>query len=513
MGFDVVVLLVCGALWLLHGVRLTRAPWRRTWPAFGIVLLGGGGTLAVYWLEPPAAPHVAVTAVLGLLIAPALAVRGASRALRFGRIDRARFLARLAVWLRPLPIQRRFARAVDVSWELSRGHPIDVERALAELGAVEPLEAAAHRIAFLSWTNDFEAMAAALRDRRARAFSLRGGMATIVTIVVGETGTTAELVSLYGEIASAQVFARRSLDAVGALVATAAYLGEVETVRRHLDLLERDLPAERIAFMVATAEQRAGRAEVAAPIVAEALRRGGMSVSGRARLEHRLTHPLEPLSDNERRYAASTAANVRERLEARRALAALGVGGLRRAPATWATALTLVAAFGWQLTRSTRGVFSDWGVVAPFERAPDAYRLFSYAMFHVDGMHLAVNLIGLSIFGRFVEQHFGVWRWGLIYGVGAVAGGAAFLLFTTTLGVAVGASGAVLGLFGATVARLALDAQLRASGQGRRELTFLALIAAGQLAGDLLIAQSSGSAHAGGFVAGFALGALLQHRR
>lgn len=512
MGFDVAVVLMCAGLWLLHGVRLARVPWRRAWPAHLIVLLGGGTTAAAFWWLRPAAPYVAIGAVVGLLIVPALAVRGASRALRFGRFGMAKALAQVAAVLRPLPTQRRFIRAVELTRQLSRGEALDLDRALSELGAVDPVERAVHRVAFMSWTNDFEAMAEGLESPRVRSHALRAGMGAIVTTVVGETGTAAELVMLYGQLRERRALSRRSLDAAGTLVATAAYLGDVETVRGFADELTSELPAERVAFTIATAEQRAGDREAAERTIARALEPAATSVSGRQRLEYRRRHPLAPIGKNELHHAQATLRDVRARLDARRALAPLGLGFSRPAPLTWTLTAVLAAVFVWQSTQPRRVVFDAWGLVAPFDLAPDAFRLLSYAMLHVDTGHLLVNLLGLVIFGRFVETSYRRWRFVVIYVLGALAGSGAFLWFSTRLGTAIGASGAVLALFGATIARIALDARLRKTAQGRRELVFLGAIAVAQLIGDQLLAESSGSAHAGGFLAGFALGAVLVPR-
>jgi membrane associated rhomboid family serine protease len=513
MGLDVVVVLMCSAMWALHGVRLARAPIRQAWPAFVIVALGAGTTGLAFWLARPAAAHVAIAGVVGLLILPAMAVRSASRALRFGQISRARGLARLAVWLRPLPIQRRFRRAVEISWKLSRGEDVDLEEAIGELGVLGPVERAAHRVALLSWTNDYAAMANGLADAKVMAFALRAGMAAIVTSVTGETGTVAELVRLYRKLAKTKGLSRRTLDSASTLTAMAAYLGDEKTVEGYAAELRRDLPLERVAFMMATAQQRAGDADAAARTIDEAMKaESRMSVSGRERLVYRGQHPLEPVADHERQYAQETIEDVRSRLAARQALAPLGLHVSRRAPLTWAMTALLAAVFVWQSSQSRRVVFDAWGLVAPYAEKPDPWRMLTYAMLHVDVGHLLVNVVGLVIFGRFVEEHFGRSRWLLIYVAGALAGGAAFLWFTSALGVAIGASGAVLALFGATVARIGVDRPLRQSAQGRREVLFLMVIAAGQLVGDLLIAESSGSAHAGGFLMGLVLAAYLTNQ-
>ena len=112
-GFTEVVLLICAGLWLLHAVQLARLPFSRTWPSFVIAAFGIGATIAVWWLVPKWAAAIAVGLVLLLLIGPAVLTRAASRALRWGRIERARALALGAFVLRPIAAQRRFRRSVS----------------------------------------------------------------------------------------------------------------------------------------------------------------------------------------------------------------------------------------------------------------------------------------------------------------------------------------------------------------------------------------------------------------
>ncbi|MBW2456378.1 MAG: rhomboid family intramembrane serine protease [Deltaproteobacteria bacterium] len=508
MSYDEILVLVCGALWLIHAAQIVRLPVRRTWPLHVIIVAALGGTAGAYVLLPVGAGAVAAGLVAVFLVAPALAARGASHALRWGKIGRARLLANLAWLCRPLSAQRRFRRSIEFAWRLSRGQELDLDQAIEQLGPLSEVERAANRVALLSWTNDFVAMAREIHAPAVRAFAGVTGMAAIVTTVIGETAGETELIEHYRMMCRGTLLTRRHIDGTWMLLCTAAYLGDADRVRQEVALLTRDVPPERIAFLVATAEQRAGRPEAAERSVEQALARRRLLVSARRRLEYRVTHPLAPAIDSPAR--AETIADVARRLHARRALAQLGFGGRRAAPLSWTVALTIAIVFAWQLTQaSDQEVFRAWGLIAPFSRSPDAYRLLSYAWIHLDAGHLIINLLGLVIFGRFVERHFSWWRYGIIYVGGALSGGAAFLGWTSSLGVAIGASGAVLALFGATAMRIAGDRELRATRQGKRELSVLVVVAGIQLVVDAVWAQSSGSAHAGGLVAGAVLAALL----
>lgn len=79
------------------------------------------------------------------------------------------------------------------------------------------------------------------------------------------------------------------------------------------------------------------------------------------------------------------------------------------------------------------------------------WRLASSMFLHVGVAHLALNLYGLWVLGRLIEQTHGSLRTLAVYGVSGVIGALASTYFggSTT---AVGASGAVMGLMGAAIA-------------------------------------------------------------
>ncbi|MGE3175286.1 MAG: rhomboid family intramembrane serine protease [Planctomycetota bacterium] len=135
----------------------------------------------------------------------------------------------------------------------------------------------------------------------------------------------------------------------------------------------------------------------------------------------------------------------------------------------------------------------------------EAWRLVSHAFLHGNLLHLMFNLYALIVAGPTLERSIGSARFALVYLVSAVAGGLAGSLWNHPLGVLVGGSGALFGMFGAFVALLA---------RGGREPTEFVRSAGGkQLLGNIglnlvlgmLIPFISNSAHIGGLLAGFAL--------
>ena len=77
------------------------------------------------------------------------------------------------------------------------------------------------------------------------------------------------------------------------------------------------------------------------------------------------------------------------------------------------------------------------------------YRLLSAPFLHVDAGHLAMNAVGLFVAGRALESLIGRAWFGAVYVVGALAGSLLSLALNPASIVAVGASGAIMGLFAA----------------------------------------------------------------
>ncbi|CAN5371743.1 hypothetical protein BH11CYA1_BH11CYA1_32880 [soil metagenome] len=139
------------------------------------------------------------------------------------------------------------------------------------------------------------------------------------------------------------------------------------------------------------------------------------------------------------------------------------------------------------------------------------YRLFTYMFLHSNVIHLGVNMLGLLAFGRITENIFGTNRFLAIYFFGGVLSGVAHLMLRPDEP-AVGASGAILAIFGAVgmgiwKLKAVLPESLR-----KRYLWMMAAIASSQLVMDQIIPHIAIFAHLGGLIAGIALGAVTSIR-
>lgn len=130
------------------------------------------------------------------------------------------------------------------------------------------------------------------------------------------------------------------------------------------------------------------------------------------------------------------------------------------------------------------------------------WRVLTATLLHDGLTHLAFNGYALYLLGPQLERGVGSAAFAALYLAAGLAGGIAFLVGAPGP-VAVGASGAIFGLFGAYVAAAWAN---RDTPAGRAGLTQLGVLLAINLALPLLIPRIAWQAHLGGLVAGIAVG-------
>jgi membrane associated rhomboid family serine protease len=130
------------------------------------------------------------------------------------------------------------------------------------------------------------------------------------------------------------------------------------------------------------------------------------------------------------------------------------------------------------------------------------WRVLTGTLLHGDIAHLLLNGYALYILGAQLERGVGSGPFAALYVASALAGGIAFLLAAPDR-VAVGASGAIFGLFGAWLAAAWVN---RDTPQGRAGVSQLGLLLLINLALPLFIPSIAWQAHLGGLLAGGLVG-------
>jgi membrane associated rhomboid family serine protease len=159
-------------------------------------------------------------------------------------------------------------------------------------------------------------------------------------------------------------------------------------------------------------------------------------------------------------------------------------------------------------------VLVDWGAMidrAVINNPLQAYRFVTAMFLHNGLLHIGLNMLSLYFVGVITERIFGTWRFLLIYFLSGIIGGLTQFgidIYTNNLGAAVGASGAIFGIFGALGAFFLL--RRRALGPAGNSLIgqwfFWLLI---NLVFSFSVPGIAAYDHIGGLVAGLILGVLL----
>jgi rhomboid protease GluP len=182
---------------------------------------------------------------------------------------------------------------------------------------------------------------------------------------------------------------------------------------------------------------------------------------------------------------------------------------------TYALIAANVAMFGFEIARGASPIaptsqqMLDLGAsYPPLTLDGEWWRLGSSMFLHFGFLHIALNMVCLYQ-ARVVEQLFGHLGFAAIYLLAGLGGGIASLVAGSAYAVTAGASGAVFGIYGAFGAFLVLrrsQIQTDAWQRTARSIgTFLVL----NLMIGLTAKGISLSAHAGGVIVGFGVGAAL----
>ena len=189
---------------------------------------------------------------------------------------------------------------------------------------------------------------------------------------------------------------------------------------------------------------------------------------------------------------------------------------LREASATRLLIFANLAVFALEILRggtTNDQTLRDLGAVAgDLVHQGQWWRLFAATFLHWGALHIAMNMINLSVIGPFVENAFGSIRYLALYFIAGV--GSMFIVITLSREsqITVGASGAIMGLVGATGALMLKGWLYYRAHPAKRRLTAILMIIALQTVFDWMIPQVSMTAHLSGALIGFATAIVLPNR-
>lgn len=342
---------------------------------------------------------------------------------------------------------------------------------------------------------------------------------------LGETGDLNGLLQAVNRIEQSGKYGHLALD--GARLVAFAFCGHTAQVQGLLTSALAIYPPDLRQFWLATAqlaESRAASGQWHQQTYQQA-RQQLLDLQSRCTpsLKNAITWRLQHLTQPQGDPATLTEASrqILRQLEAavqqenRYGKTLFGFAG-QRARAVYLLICLNLLAFGlevaWGGSQNLTTLYQLGALVPAAVWAGDWWRLLSANFLHAGLLHLLVNLMGLYLFGSFVEATLGTRKFLLTYlgsGIGA-------MLIITLLGllnnsdqICVGASGAIMGLCGTMGAFLLRGWQREGSKLAFKHLRFIGFVVGVQILSDFLTPQVSIVGHFSGLILGFMIGILL----
>jgi rhomboid protease GluP len=329
---------------------------------------------------------------------------------------------------------------------------------------------------------------------------------------LGETGNRSRLLHAIGRWDSTS---DRGQELLLLRLYALAFCGRTELVTELATAFPLLPTPEWQQFWIGTAELVAGNADAARAKLLD-LQQYSTIVALQPDLAWRLTHPLPDatsLSQTDRELLARLEVASRQELQHRTT-----IPDRAHTPATTWLVWINIAMFAigaiLQLSPRWRGLnlLELGGLIAPLVLAGEWWRLFTANFLHAGILHLAMNMLGLSYLGKFVEYRLGTVRFIIAYlftGIGAMAMVTYIDLLTQVPKITIGASGAIMGLLGIMGAIHFLGWQIGKATSAAREFRVVMFAVGWQLVFDLTNGHTSVVGHFSGLALGFVVGLPL----
>ena len=427
------------------------------------------------------------------------------RALRIAKLFRA------LTWSRAWESQVEFLRAMRLAQE---GSFDDADAVFEKLKKFSPALAETAELQQHRLHSRWNLVAASVQPDT-RVAELDFNRAILYLRSLGEIGQPEALVAAYTRLAPRlQHPALPEMLRYTSTLFLLSFCGRVDAVRVILTEFLGHYPEDLKQFWLATAKMAGGEPEAARAELRELIARSDpLNESAmRWRLDHELPVAEVQLSQESR--------TVLDRIEKRMAEEIhFAVRSRTATSAAWLTRGIIavqILVFGVEIAlggSTNETILERLGALVP-SRVQDGewWRLLAAAFLHWGPLHLAANMLGLYVLGPFTEYVYGSFRFAALFLICAMGSMGVCYVDFTMRGVddalLVGASGAVMGLVGATAAAL-LRGSLHGSRLARRRLIAIGMIIALQTTFDFMVPYISWQAHLSGLVIGALLGAAL----
>ena len=495
--------MVISALAIIMSMMQTGTKNNLLWLAVNGLVVATG--LVAMYMFPRSAGTIVSAVFCPLVMAPFLLSNLTQRAMLKGNLRSAALFGQVLAVLHP-------TRHVRLNSALTGAHaratPAEQVAALQTIAAdASPAERIAIQGHMLWANNDWQGLLDHFRAHRDEIVSV----GSLEVRALGELGRTEEMLAAY-ENTKLEL---NGFDLQEAQLFVLAYGGRPAEVAVMLQGSLAGLGEEAKAYWTAIASRASGAAAQDWQTPLRKAADASRNATFKARAARQLAMPAhvasETLSPRALSIIDATAHRVTQVAPVKR-------NWLLAAPLTYLLLALIVAVYAMEELRGGSEdlrVLVDMGAMWPpyVERRGEWWRLGTALFLHLGPLHTGVNALMLYVLGRPCEQSYGSLRMLVIYVLGGLAS-SGFVLWLALSGYAepavlIGASGAIMGLFGALVARRLVSWLRYRDPVDRRTLVLLPAILLLQLAADLSSPQVSLAAHASGFVAGLLIGMVL----
>ncbi len=517
MNLNLILIIIAGfsSAWILFQTIFTPRSYNRGWMVVSAVVLAI--IIALFFIEPEAAGYGGA-AVWGLLIlVPSLGSRLAYRLLLQQKYRQARQLASLLRWLHPAD---GWLEQPELLEALVLGQQGAFAEAAEILKRFETTESPLSRLAttqLYRMNGQWEELLGWLQNRLdQKEFQNDPNILALYLRTLGETGDLNGLVRSFDQF-------KKELEKTRSLLMGYLFLfafgGRKKEVARMFEGPLKFYPSSIQSFWLATAEFAGGNEAAGHRLLTEALENEDVLI--RTAAERRRAQPPPLAGSILTPEARQIVAQAERELDQEARFSGWALWGGSRAYLTYGLiGLNLIIFIVEILTGGSRNPYTLYRLGALVPAAVEAgqwWRLFSSLFLHHGFIHLSLNMLALYILGPFVESVLGWRRYIFLYlvagvGAGLVVVALAVLGLLPTNQLLVGASGGIMGLIGATGAIMLRGWRQEKARVASKRLIAVGLIVALQVILDLLVPQTSFTAHLAGAIIGFLVAGLLPHQ-